>query len=435
MPKLEVEISGIDRRALRGKVAVVTGAGRGLGREIALALAWLGADIVVAEIEDTGTETAKQVEALGRRALFVPTDVGEESSIYRLAVKSIKAFGGVDILVNNAALAPVVSVDDTDTALWDRVLAVNLRGPFLLVKALFPDRQKAKDRVVINILSGVATNASGLEQMAAYSVSKAGLASFTVALAPEMEKKGVNVCGLWVGMTDTPGGRDAFRKLSAVLGLSYNNFLAQLTPPGHVAAAVAYLVVNVRDYHGTTAEDREILARLGLVNGPVFQSRAGEEEPVEVKMTGPADLSTIAGEAEAVFRELSTVVDRMEEGFNRLPMFIRPIAVSALRKQTGLNLREWRNWTSELLAGAGELSRTGRDGDTGLIPGSARRLVTSEDWEGALLGLAGYLKGIPEQVARFTKDQEGLRQLAEVAHQQEQAVLRARRLMQSIASL
>ncbi|MDA8097413.1 MAG: SDR family NAD(P)-dependent oxidoreductase [Clostridia bacterium] len=435
MPKLEVEISGIDRRALRGKVAVVTGAGRGLGREIALALAWLGADIVVAEIEDTGTETAKQVEALGRRALFVPTDVGEESSIYRLAVKSIKAFGGVDILVNNAALAPVVSVDDTDTALWDRVLAVNLRGPFLLVKALFPDRQKAKDRVVINILSGVATNASGLEQMAAYSVSKAGLASFTVALAPEMEKKGVNVCGLWVGMTDTPGGRDAFRKLSAVLGLSYNNFLAQLTLPGHVAAAVAYLVVNVRDYHGTTAEDREILARLGLVNGPVFQSRAGEEEPVEVKMTEPADLSTIAGEAEAVFRELSTVVDRMEEGFNRLPMFIRPIAVSALRKQTGLNLREWRNWTSELLAGAGELSRTGRDGDTGLIPGSVRRLVASEDWEGALLGLAGYLKGIPEQVARFTKDQEGLRQLAEVAHQQEQAVLRARRLMQSIASL
>ncbi|MDQ7785911.1 MAG: hypothetical protein RDU20_23815, partial [Desulfomonilaceae bacterium] len=96
---------------------------------------------------------------------------------------------------------------------------------------------------------------------------------------------------------------------------------------------------------------------------------------------------------------------------------------------------EWRNWTSELLAGAGELSRTGRDGDTGLIPGSVRRLVASEDWEGALLGLAGYLKGIPEQVARFTKDQEGLRQLAEVAHQQEQAVLRARRLMQSIASL
>ena len=427
---------GMNRRVLKGKVAVVTGAGRGLGREIALALAWLGADIVVAEIDNSsGMETAKKVEALGRRSLFVPTDVGEESSIYTLALKSIKAFGEVDILVNNAALAPVAGVDNTDAALWDRVLDVNLRGPFLLTKALFPDRSRGGERVVLNILSGVAMNASGLEQMAAYSASKAGLASLTVALAPEMERKGVGVCGLWVGMTDTPGGREAFRKLSGVLGLSYEGFLAQLTAPGQVAAAAAYLVVNIQDYRGTCVEEHEVWGRLGLTKLPRFRPESWPLEDSLEDAPAPADLPSIAQEAEAVFRGLFGVVDQMEEGFNRLPMFFRPMAVSALRKQSGLNLREWRDWTEELLADAVELYHAGQSGDQDLMAESASRLVADEDWEGALLGLSGYLKGIPEQAARYIKDREALRQLAEIAYAQDKAVRRTLRLMQSISLL
>lgn len=402
---------------LRGKVAVVTGAGRGLGREIALALARLGADIVVAEIENSGRETAREIRSLGRRALFVPTDVGEESSIYRLAVETIKSFGTVDILVNNAALVPVATIEETDSTLWDRVLGVNLRGPFLLFKSLRSCLQEGEGGTVINILSKVAMNDAGMAHMGAYGASKAGLASLTTAMAPEVEHEGIRVCGLWVGMTDTPGGRKAFRELARRTGSAYEDFLARLKPPDVVAAAAAYLVIRAGEYHGTMVEDQELIAKLMPADRPAAPKRV------------PADPVQIPEDIGETFRDLAGVVDLLEEGYNRLPFFIRPVAAGALRKQTGLTLPQWRAWTAELYNAAQRAVQAGPEERSEHI----RVLLARDDRDEALAGLAGYVSGIPEQVKRYTQDPAVLDELTRMAVEQEKRIQRARRMLQTLS--
>lgn len=414
MPGFEVNgASG----GLHGKVAVVTGAGQGLGREIAFALARLGADIVVAEIEDSGVETAREIRTLGRRALYVQTDIGEESSIYRLAVETIKSFGTVDILVNNAALAPVATIEETDSALWDRVLGVNLRGPLLLFKSLRSCLQEGKGGTVINILSGLVMNASGIAHMSAYGASKAGLASLTAAIAQEVEHEGIRVCGLRVGMTDTPGGRKAFRELARRTGKAYEDFMAQLKPAGVVAAAAAYLVLRAGEYHGTTVEDQELIAKLGRA-----------DQPAAPKQVPGRPVSVPEGIEEA-FRELVGVVDLLEEGYQRLPLFIRPIAAGALRKQTGLTLSQWRAWTMELFTAVQGMVQARPEERTGYV----QVLLARDDRDEALAGLAGYVQGIPEQVKRYTKDPAVLDELTRIAVEQEKRIQRARRVLQALA--
>ncbi len=404
--------------ALHGKVAVVTGAGRGLGREIALTLARLGADVVVAEIiEESGVETAREIRTLGRRALFVPTDIGEESSIYKLAVETIKSFGTVDILVNNAALAPVASIEETDTALWERVMAVNLRGPFQLFKSLRSCLRQGDGGTVVNILCGLAMNAPGIAHMSAYGVSKAGLASLTAAMAQEVEREGIRVCGLAVGMTDTPGGRKAFRELARRTGLDYEGFPARLKPPGVVAAAVVYLVIRAGEYHGTIVEDRELIAELGRADQPTAP------KPV------PGEPVTVPEGIEETFRDLVGVIDLLEEGYQRLPLFIRPIAAGALRKQTGLTLSQWRAWTAELFTAAQGMVRARPEERAGYV----QVLLARDDRDKALAGLAGYVQGIPEQVKRYTKDPAVLDELTRIAVEQEKRIQRARRVLQTLA--
>ncbi|MBF8283775.1 MAG: 3-oxoacyl-(acyl-carrier-protein) reductase, partial [Anaerolineales bacterium] len=113
---LAVERVGLARDALAGQVAVVTGGGRGIGREIVRAFAWLGARVVIAELSDDGLETERMVKEAGGQALFVKTDVSSEAEVAGLARRTREAFGPVNILVNNAILCPVAPVLEMDAA-------------------------------------------------------------------------------------------------------------------------------------------------------------------------------------------------------------------------------------------------------------------------------------------------------------------------------
>ncbi|HUV89810.1 MAG TPA: SDR family NAD(P)-dependent oxidoreductase, partial [Anaerolineae bacterium] len=130
--------------SLAGQVAVVTGAGQGIGRAIAVTFANLGASVVVAEISAAGQETERAIHQIGGQALFVQTDVSSQASVEELARRVQEAFGPVDILINNAIISPVASVAEMDVALWDRVMAVNLRGTFLTCKAFLPGMLERK---------------------------------------------------------------------------------------------------------------------------------------------------------------------------------------------------------------------------------------------------------------------------------------------------
>lgn len=168
---------------LSGKVALITGGSRGLGREMSLAFARAGADVVIASRKiETCRETAKEVEALGRRALPVACHVAEWSAVDALVDAAYGHFGKVDVLVNNAGMSPLYgALTDVSEALWDKVIGVNLKGPFRL-SALVGSRMAAgAGGSIINISSIAAMRPSPMETP--YAAAKAGLNALTVAFA------------------------------------------------------------------------------------------------------------------------------------------------------------------------------------------------------------------------------------------------------------
>lgn len=188
---------------LKDRVAIVTGAARGLGRAYALRLAKEGAKVVVADVLD-GTETVEAITAQGGEAIYVKTDVTSEESTQEMAKKAIEAFGRIDILVNNAALfADLVKKPfwEIPVAEWDKVMAVNLKGPFLCAKAVYPQMKKQGKGKIINVASG--TFYRGLPLFLHYVVSKGGNVAITRSMARELGDFGINVNCIAPGYTET----------------------------------------------------------------------------------------------------------------------------------------------------------------------------------------------------------------------------------------
>jgi len=189
---------------LDGKVAVVTGAGHGIGRAIALAFAEAGAHVVVAaRTEAAIEETAAQVRALGREGLAVRCDVTETTQLERLAEATLAKFGRVDLLANNAGGARPKPALATSERSFEKVVRFNLTSPFLLTRLLVPRMvETAGGGAVVNVSSGASELALG--GMAAYGSAKAGLNQLTRILAAEFAPK-VRVNAIIVGQIDTPG--------------------------------------------------------------------------------------------------------------------------------------------------------------------------------------------------------------------------------------
>src|SRR5882724_2542101 len=189
--------------SLEGKVAVVTGAGRGVGKAISVSLAKAGCRVVLA------ARTREQVEAVQREilsqggdALAIPTDLTVDEDIQRLVEESQAKWGAVDILINNAGWgkrAPVVGASLTD---WDQTFRLNLRAPMVLAKALLPNMIAKREGAVINI--GSVSGKTGEANGAAYSASKFGLIGFTQSLYEEVREHGIKVAVILPGFVDTP---------------------------------------------------------------------------------------------------------------------------------------------------------------------------------------------------------------------------------------
>ena len=140
---------GMNEQSLSGKVAVVTGAGRGIGRELARALAWMGAKVVIAEIDSaTGVATEQLIQGEGGESLFVQTDVANERSVASLKEQAIAAYGKVDILVNNALVTAFGSILELPLEAWDLTHRVNLRGAVIGVKTFLPEMLEHKEGTV-----------------------------------------------------------------------------------------------------------------------------------------------------------------------------------------------------------------------------------------------------------------------------------------------
>jgi NAD(P)-dependent dehydrogenase (short-subunit alcohol dehydrogenase family) len=191
---------------LQDKVAVITGAGGGMGRAAAQMFAAEGARIVVAEFSETaGHETVDLVEAAGGRATFVRTDVSTESDAKAMIDHAVAAFGRVDVLYNNAGIMPEAdhSVIDTPVEAWDRVMAVNVRGTFLGCKYAIPVMVEQGSGSVINISSFVALMGCSNPQDA-YTASKGAVLALTKSLAVQFGPSGVRSNAICPGPVETP---------------------------------------------------------------------------------------------------------------------------------------------------------------------------------------------------------------------------------------
>lgn len=188
---------------LDGRVAVVTGAASGIGRGIAIAFAREGASVVVADLaEESAAEVMALIRSNGVSALFVRTDVSDESSVVEMAEKAITEFGHVDILVNNAGIFTESLVENMAADDWDRVINTNLRGTFLCTRALINPMLDRGDGRIINIASQLGQIGGG--SAAHYSASKAGVIGFTKSLAREVAHRGVLVNAIAPGPIETP---------------------------------------------------------------------------------------------------------------------------------------------------------------------------------------------------------------------------------------
>ncbi|MGZ3495544.1 MAG: SDR family NAD(P)-dependent oxidoreductase [Thermodesulfobacteriota bacterium] len=223
---------------LKEKKAIVTGAGQGIGRSIALKLAQEGADVVVAEMNsDTGAQTAKEVEALGRKVLFISIDVANQKQVHRMVSDALGAWKKIDILVNNAGFdrpGSLLKVREED---WDAVLGVHLKGTLSCIQTVTPHMIENGYGKVINLSSVWGTR--GAVSEISYSTAKAGIIGLTKSVARELGRYQINVNAVLPGFIWTPTVSKMAEK--------YRNMIIENTPfkrvgqPEEVANVVAFL--------------------------------------------------------------------------------------------------------------------------------------------------------------------------------------------------
>jgi NAD(P)-dependent dehydrogenase (short-subunit alcohol dehydrogenase family) len=234
---------------LVGRRAVVTGAGRGIGRAIALALAAAGTDVALcARSHPELEQVAEEVRALGRRALALPCDVTNAAAVARMAGEAAAGLGGIDILVNNAGAAASHKFVDHPDELWHHMLAVNLTSVYYVTKAFVPQMVAQRSGRVITIASIAAK--VGARYTAAYTASKHGVLGLTRALAAELVGYNITVnaiCPSYVDTQMTDGSianivkRTGMSEAQARETLEKMSPQARLIAPGEIAALTVYL--------------------------------------------------------------------------------------------------------------------------------------------------------------------------------------------------
>lgn len=197
---------------LQDRVAIVTGGGVGIGRTYSLGLAREGAKVLIADIDDEGaSRTLAMIQDSGGEATAIHTDTSDEVMTLRMAREALDRYGRIDLLVNNAALftaTPLREWDEIDVEEWDRVMAVNLRGPFLCCKAVVPAMKQRNYGKIINVSS--ASIIGGNPRRAHYVTSKAGLIGFTRSLARALGPYNICVNSLLPGSTASEGAVAAY---------------------------------------------------------------------------------------------------------------------------------------------------------------------------------------------------------------------------------
>lgn len=236
---------------LSGKTALVTGGGRGIGRAIALALAHEGAEVAVLDIlEDHAEAVAREIEALGVKALALGADLTRRADVERAVAATIAQFGQLDVLVNNAGWDRLEPFLESDEATWDRIIAINFKAVLYTSKAALPHMVARRSGKVVNIASDAGRVGSSGE--AVYAGTKGAIIAFSKTLARELARSGVTVNVVCPGLTETPlleGIRAQSEKSAKVIEAVTRAIpLGRVGRPEDVAGAVVYLTSPAADF-------------------------------------------------------------------------------------------------------------------------------------------------------------------------------------------
>jgi NAD(P)-dependent dehydrogenase (short-subunit alcohol dehydrogenase family) len=377
----------LNPQALLNQIVIVTGAGRGIGFYTARAFALLGAKVVLAELSVEGKTAEEAIQREGGTALFVQTDVSNLDSVTQLLEQTHQVYGLVDILVNNAIYIKQVKVKDMSTDIWDHTMAVNLRGTFLTSRACLPDLLSKNQGLILNMIS-----TDAMPGLSAYIASKQAITGFSQSLALELEGTGVRVIPFGPGMVDTPGIRSVARGLAPQLGLTESEFLnlslhadyQGLMPPEHAAIAAVYLATCLSDeFHGQVINGYEVLERVGFL-------KASDVTLPEMNDRGRNSNQT----TQDLVTKLLHILEETEAEFQKLPVFVRPMAKGGFKNKAGRSLADWQRLASALESGAAP------------TPVNMGELLEK---------LATYYREAPMETARFTRDEATLKMVTETA--------------------
>ncbi len=243
---------------LAGKVALVTGSSRGIGREIALGLAREGADLIVNyhSREDAAQVTAREIEALGRQVLVLKAGVSMRGDVERMVKTGLEEFGRLDVLVNNAGGFPIKPFPSVSEEEWDRVMALDLKSVFLCCYAALNPLRQQGGGTIINMAS--VSGLVGAVGMVPYSAAKGGVIAFTKALARELAPMQITVNAIAPGIIETETALDTFPQAVLDLYTTYQVPLGRLGRPEDLVGLAVFLA---------SAEARYITGQVYAVDG------------------------------------------------------------------------------------------------------------------------------------------------------------------------
>jgi NAD(P)-dependent dehydrogenase (short-subunit alcohol dehydrogenase family) len=316
----------LTRQSLKGQVAVVTGAGRGIGYEASRALVWLGAKVILAEIYPGSGKAA--AESLCRElgdglATFIQTDVGDESSVANLANLALKKYGKVDIVINNATVTPMGAVKDLPIKDWDYSYRVNLRGPVLLAQAFLPGMLE-RDYGVFVCVSSV-----GGAYMGAYEILKSAQVELACTLEAELEGTRVSSFTIGPGLVNTPGALAGIKEVAPLYGKTVDEFFAmsadQIISVEEAGAGFAAAVALAARFRG-----QEIGAKSALVSAGIPLS---EQSAAMVKTC--LDDGEISRALE-LCRKVRKVLAEQSAGWADRPLFERQWVARDFKREVGL---------------------------------------------------------------------------------------------------
>jgi NAD(P)-dependent dehydrogenase (short-subunit alcohol dehydrogenase family) len=341
---------GLGPDTLRGETVIVTGAGGGIGYEAARALLWLGADVVIAEINQQNgrkAERSLEIEFDKDRILFVNADIGDEASVKNLHNLSILAFGKVDAVINNATVAVLGLVKDLPIEEWDRSYHVNLRGPVLMAKTFLPEMIQRNHGVFACVSS------TGTAFLGGYETFKAAQVHLANTLDAELEGTNVIAYTIGPGLVPTETASKAVAQLAPQMGMSVESFFEMnkgaVLSIEEAGAGFAASVVFAEIFRGQEISSMQALKAADINFGAV----EAESDSAEIS---PEKRKQAQGLCETVYVTLK----EQSEGWKSRSLFERQWVIRDFKKTAGMPVEEWLSTLERLkesLHGEGIIKR------------------------------------------------------------------------------